>query len=180
MNDATLLAMSDKQFRQVVAETLTIYRNGQIIELATSPLACSSLIEHYLLDDEPRTADVLYKALQSILIWAVEKLRPIGDPDWLAPQWRNYNILHHFYIQGRSWGELSEQMYTSEQNISRWWRPHAVTAVARILQDELNHPSHNNHLKQAMLEERYTHYALDESYQFILHFLSIFRHPAPS
>ncbi len=179
MNDATLLAMTDKQFRRVVKEVLTLYRNGQIIELTTSPLACSSLIKHYIFNNEPQTTDILYKAIQSILIWAVEKLRPTDEPDWLAPHWRSYNILYHFYIRGLSWAELAEHMHTSEQNISRWWRPHAVTAIARILQDELKNRSNSGNLKQAMLAERYSHYTSDNAQRFILHFLSIFQQPVP-
>ncbi len=178
MNDATLLAMTDAQFRQVVSETLNLYRNGQVVELATSPLACSSLMNHYLLENEPWTSDNLHKALQSVLVWAIEKLRPSGQPDWLAPHWRNYNILFHFYLQGRTWVELSEQMFTSEQNISRWWRPQAIDALAQILKDELLSDSANNaQIKQAMLANRYSDYATDETRQFILHFLSIFRQP---
>ncbi len=180
MNDATLLAMPEAKFTKLVLEAFTLYRNGDLLELATSPLACSSLVEPYFLENEPRTTDALHRAMQSILSWVVDQLRPDGSLDWTAATWRNYNILHHYYLKGMLLSELAEQMYTSEQNISRNWRPVAIAATAHILQDELQDSRYAQQIKNITIAERYTRFAPDEVRRFILRFVSIFRHPIPS
>src|SRR5262245_19774270 len=88
------------QWPPLVRAALEAWREGNLLALAESPLAHSALVEDCGLAGEPRTPDMRARALQAVLRWGVERLRPDGAYRWPANAWRAYNILFHFYGEG--------------------------------------------------------------------------------
>jgi tetratricopeptide (TPR) repeat protein len=174
MNDTILLDQSDKEFARLVSMALKACRDGQLLELATSPLAQSSLVTGCFLSDEPVTLDGRGRALMAVLYWAVERLRPAGEAHWTAHPWRFYLLLHHFYLRGMRVSELAEQMAVVEQTLYDT-RPAAFSAVAGVLRQELSTPQDVDGRKQQYIALRYT--SLLPTEQVILRCAAIFRHP---
>lgn len=125
------------EFETMVGEALKHYREGDWVGLAESPLARSPLVEPCFLPGEPVTGDTRAQALQVMLRWVIEKLNPGGQHSWLGSSWRHYNILYHFYVEGRRVSDLAELMAITQQTFYTGWRPQAITAVATVLQEEL-------------------------------------------
>ena len=90
MNDMILLAQPTALFEEQVVVALKSLREGDLLALAASPLAQSSLVESYFLSGEPITADTRGRIVRSLLRWAIERLRPEGEQSWIKPAWRNY------------------------------------------------------------------------------------------
>lgn len=174
MNDTILLQQSDKEFANLVNLALKACRDGQLLELATSPLAQSSLVTVCFLSDEPVTLDGRGRALMAVLYWAVERLRPAGEAHWTAHPWRLYLLLFHFYLRGMRVSELAEQMAVVEQTLYDT-RPTAFNAVAGVLRQELSTPQDAEGRKQQYIALRYT--SLSQAEQVILRCAAIFRHP---
>jgi hypothetical protein len=72
------------------------------------------------------------KALRSVLLEAIELLRPAGEPDLQAREWVLYNILHMKFIEGRRIREIAERLAMSESDLYRKQRL-AIDEVARAL-----------------------------------------------
>lgn len=174
MNDTILLEQSDKEFARLVSMALKACRDGQLLELATSPLAQSSLVTGCFLSDEPVTLDGRGRALMAVLHWVVERLRPAGETHWTAHPWRFYLLLTHFYLHGMRVSELAEQMAVVDQTLYDT-RPAAFNAVAGVLRQELSAPQDADGRKQQYIALRYA--SLLPVEQLILRCAAIFRHP---
>jgi tetratricopeptide (TPR) repeat protein len=174
MNDTILLQQSDSEFTNLVIQALKACRDGQLLELATSPLAQSSLVTGCFLSDEPVTLDGRGRALMAVLYWAVERLRPAGEAHWTAHPWRLYLLLYHFYLGGMRVSQLAEQMAVVEQTLYDT-RPAAFNAVAGVLRREITAPQDAEGRKQQYVALRYT--SLTAAEQVILRCAAIFRHP---
>ena len=145
MDDTILLRLPEAEFAGLASQALKACREGQLLELATSPLAQSSLVSACFLADEPVSLDTRGRALTAVLAWAVERLRPAGEPQWMAYPWRMYLILYHFYLNGMRVSTLAEQMGVVEQTLYDA-RPAAFSAVAGVLRQELAEPQDAAHL----------------------------------
>ena len=176
MNDAVLVAELQRQFVELVGEAFKLRREGHILALAASPLAQSSLLEACFLSGEPLSADVRGRALQSVLRWAVDKLRPGGPHSWTALNWRAYNVLDGFYIQGLRVAELSERMAIADQTLFKI-RPPAITAAADVLRHELLDPQFAAERQNYALADRYQRCTPNE--QLLLRVAAIFERPVP-
>lgn len=154
MND---MINSQEQFADHVHEALRLQRDGDVLALSAHPLAMTSLVEDCFLQGEPITADVRGRVLQSVLRWAVDKLKPAGEPDWFSVEWRWYHILYHFYLQGMRVAEMAEQMAIAEQTLYQW-RVGAVHSVAALLWQEWQAPQATVLRHRAALADRVQRY----------------------
>ncbi len=174
MNDTILLNLPDSEFAALVNQALKSCREGQLLELGTSPLAQSSLVATCFLSDEPVTLDGRALALTAVMHWAVERLRPAGELQWTAYAWRIYLLLEHFYLHGMRVSELAEKMGVVEQTLYDT-RPLAFNAAAGVLRQELAAPQDLPRRKQQYVAMRYA--GLLPAEQAILRCAAIFRHP---
>ncbi|HEY90143.1 MAG TPA: tetratricopeptide repeat protein [Thermoflexia bacterium] len=174
MNDTILLTRSPAQFTELVGTAFKLRREGHVIALAASPLAQSALVDAGFLSGEPVSADARGRSLQSLLRWGVDKLRPGGQHSWTALNWRPYNVLRGFYIQGLRVAELSERMAIADQTLYKI-RPSAIAAAAAVLRQELRHPQFAQERKNYALADRYQSCSPPE--QLLLRIAVIFERP---
>ncbi len=174
MADLTLLAMPKAEFNDWVGEACKLYREGDLLALSQLPLAHSSLVEPCFLKGESISGGVRGQALQAVLHWAVDKLRPAGLPSWTASRWRHYNILFYFYLNEMRIAELADNMAIAEQTFYQL-RPRAIAALGGVLREELVAPQHTTELKNYALADRYASHPPAE--QLILRLATIFQQP---
>jgi hypothetical protein len=75
------------------------------------------------------------KALQEVLIAALEKLRPPGPQPSLPPrEWHQYVILHDSYVLGERNRDIMAKLYIGEGTFNRA-RRRAIRGVARALEE---------------------------------------------
>ena len=74
------------------------------------------------------------RALQSVLLQAIEQLRPEGQRHMTTSEWILYNILELKFIQGKKVHEVAQKLAMSESDLYRKQRI-AIAEVARILQE---------------------------------------------
>ncbi|MEP7198351.1 MAG: histidine kinase N-terminal 7TM domain-containing protein, partial [Chloroflexota bacterium] len=72
------------------------------------------------------------KALRSVLLEAIELLRPDGEQDLQAREWVLYNILRMKFVEGRRTREIADRLAMSESDLYRKQRL-AIDEVARTL-----------------------------------------------
>ena len=147
------------------------YREGELLRMADSHIAHTHLVESYYIEGEPRTPSLRAQAMQLLLRWAVDKLRPSGAHSWTANLWRHYNILNSFYLQGERVSILSELMGISDQTLYEW-RSAALLAVTTVLQDELRRPADEAARRKVGIVSRY--HSHDQETQRLMRLLSIF------
>lgn len=177
MNDTILLAESEEKLRSGVAEALKLYREGDLLTLSTVALAHTSLVESCFLSGEPITPDARGRMMGSLLRWAVDKVRPSGQPSWTQPAWRAYNILRHFYLEAMRASSLAEAMAVAEQTLYQW-RPQAIAALTRLLREELAAPADAQTRKHYALADRYARHTPPE--QQLLRIVAVFPHAIPA
>lgn len=175
--DTILLDLSVDEFDNIVSDSLKMYRDGDVLALSTSPLAQSELIESVRLAGEQISSDSRGRLTQSLLRWAVERIRPAGEHDWLLSNWRSYNILQHFYIKGMRASELAENMAIAEQTLYQS-RPQAISALSRLLREEMKQPRDARGRRNYALSDRYARHTNLE--QQILRAISVFPHSIPT
>lgn len=175
-NDTILLDMSQDDFQRIISDVLKLSRDGDLLALATTPLAYASLVDDYFLLGEPISSDARGRAIQSFLAWAVDRLRPFGEQSWVANAWRNYNILNSFYIDGERASELAEKMAISEQTLYQC-RPQAIANLAQILREEISSPADKPSRRRYALAARYAQHSEEE--RRILRIASVFTRSIP-
>jgi hypothetical protein len=103
--------------------------------LGQSPLANMKLVKSRL-PDGPITHLERGKAVYSLLVEAVEKLRPEGGPAGEIPsrEWWPYLILYEAYVENKLNREIMAHLYISEGTFNRTRRA-ALRAVTRSLEE---------------------------------------------
>jgi hypothetical protein len=176
-SDPLLLQLPEQEFDALTGEAFRLYRNGDVLSLATGQFANSTLVDACFLTGEPITPDARGRAVQAILQWAAQKLHPGGAHNWTAHSWRAYNVLTSLFIQGRRVSELAELMGISEQTLYQL-RPQAIGAAARILRGELANPADARGRRDCAFAARYARLSAHE--QRVLRIAAIFAHPMPA
>jgi len=176
-SDTILLNLAQEELDAMVSDALKMYRDGDVLALSTSQLAQSSLLECGYLSGEQVSADERGRLTQSLLRWAVERIRPSGEHSWLLSTWRSYNILHHFYTRGMRASELAEKMAIAEQTLYQS-RPQAISTLSRLLRAEISEPSDEHGRRNYALADRYArHNSLE---QRLLRSICVFPHSIPT
>ena len=173
MNDTILLEQSTKEFRGLVEEALRTNRDQPLAELALSPLAHSSLVEHCLLSGETVSDNVRGRVMQGVLRWGIDELRPNGKVSWMDHDSRLYNVLFYPYIERMTFGKLAEKMGFSESNLYLRVRPKAMTALTKVLRRELKTKQNVQERKNYAIEARCAGHSAQE--RQLLNIASIFR-----
>lgn len=172
----SLSALPANEWVPHLRAVLEAEREGNWFALADSPLAHSALVTSCFLMDEPITPDARARAMQAVLRWGVERLRPAGPTSWAAPAWRTYNVLYHFYLNGMRLVELAEKMSVAE-NTTYEIRATAFGALAILLHNELQAPQDVAGRQQFYLAGRYASCMADD--QRLLRIVALFRQPVP-
>ena len=115
-------------FIKWVKDALSHYWGGP--KLSQSPLVELQLVAEALPDNSYAPT----RALQAVLLQAIESLRPNGTRAWTTQEWILYNILELKFIQGRRIREIAQRMAMSESDFYRKQRV-AVEEVAKTLAD---------------------------------------------
>lgn len=186
-----------------VARALKLCRDGNVVELATLPLAYTPLVETSVLNDAPLDYADRGRVLMSVLRWAVDCLRPAGTPSWSATAWQAYLILHAYYINSDktqnpyicadpaknpqhpqtqcyaakvnvTFADLAEWMYIEEATVFAR-RQTALDMVTAILRTEITTLRATAERRRYVITDRYDHYP--PLAQRLLRFTAIFRHP---
>ena len=175
MNDTTLRALGDEEFKKLLTDALRLYREGDLLTLSASPLAQTALLERWYVGNAPSTSDARGRAMQAMLRWLVARLRPSGPQQWTAQQWRSYNVLTAFYLEGCRVAELAERLAVAEQTVYPA-RAQAVATLSKLLREEL-----------AVAPDAQPNYAIIEVYgglpaaqQTLLRLASVFRQALPA
>jgi len=174
-NDAILLAMTPSAWHELVDAALVACRDAPLT-LGESPLAQSSLLLDGLLADEDLNWDLQRLGMRALLRWAVDKLRPDGEPDWLDETWRPYLCLYHNYFARLKFPAIARKMALSEKSIFNW-RDKASERLTQIIRQELQMKVDRLLRKTYWLVERYRAHAPNE--QALLGLLALLRQPVP-
>ena len=139
---------------EYVSEGFKYIREGRILELSALPLAQTRLVTDCLLTGHPVTPDIRGRTFRSVLRWAIDRLKPGGEHNWYANEWRKYNTLKYFYLEGLKVAELAEKMGIADQTLYLI-RAEAIASVTRVLLEELNTPVDGQRRKNYALEDQY-------------------------
>jgi tetratricopeptide (TPR) repeat protein len=161
---------------QQLTAAYKLCREGRLLELSTMPLAHSPLVEQCFLQGVPVNPDVRGRTLQSVLRWAVMRLRPGGEHSWVAYQWRHYNTVAYFYFESMRVSELAERMAIAEQTLYQV-RASAMEAIGRTLEAELTSPRDLAGRRHLAISDRYGLFSTDQ--QRILRLLAAFQQGMP-
>ena len=175
-NDGTLLNKSPAEFQELVKEALQFNKKG-ISALSDSPLARSSLVERCLLEGETVSDKVRGRVMRAMLHWAIdEALRPDGQHDWQALEWRLYNVLFYPYFEDIHFLQLAEKTALVQQSLFKS-RSQAITKVANFLRKELETARHLPSRQKYAIMERYHSLSCNE--KAMLRMASVFGQPIP-
>ncbi len=123
-----LVTGSEADFVQWVRDALRHFWGGP--KLQESPLLNLRVVaEEAEAQGTPRT-----RALQQVLLRAIERLRPEGQRQMTTSEWLLYNILELKFIQGKRVREIAQRLAMSESDLYRKQRV-AIAEVARILRE---------------------------------------------
>ncbi len=133
-----LMSGSEADFVRWVWDALRHFWGGP--KLQENPLLNLRVVtETAEAEGTPRT-----RALQQVLLKAIERLRPEGQRQMTTPEWLLYNILEMKFIQGKRVREIAQRLAMSESDLYRKQRV-AIAEVARILREmEANHVANGN------------------------------------
>jgi len=114
------------EFPQLVKDALRDYWGGP--RLSESPLLRLAVVRQAL--DEYGGQPI--QALRSVLLRAVEALRPTGERKMTTKEWLLYNILDLKFLRGERVSYVASRLAMSESDLYRKQRV-AIKEVARML-----------------------------------------------
>lgn len=123
---AQALPGADDGFVEAVRDALRDYWGGP--RLTTSPLLNLGIVQAAMADH----ADNPTLALRTVLLDAINRLRPGGDRSMTNNEWTLYNILELRFIQGYKVRSVARRLVMSEADLYRKQRL-AIEEVARFL-----------------------------------------------
>ncbi|MFZ4659810.1 MAG: tetratricopeptide repeat protein [Caldilineaceae bacterium] len=176
MNDTILLTEPPLHLEEQITTALKALRDGDLLALGALPLAHTTLVNDCFLTGEPTTTDRRGWILRALLCWSIDRLRPAGEPSWVKPAWRHYNILHHFYLEGARASTLAETMAIAEQTLYQL-RGQAISALTSVVRSELATPENRSSHQQIVNADRYAR--LTSNQQQLLRLAAVFPGAAP-
>lgn len=114
------------EFANAVKDALNHYWGGP--RLTDSRLLSLRVVQA----EQAQSAVNAAQALRTVLLQAVESLRPEGERSMTAAEWTLYNILEMRYIQGRKVRDVARRLAMSESDFYRKQRV-AINEAARAL-----------------------------------------------
>ncbi len=132
------ISASEADFVNWVRDALRHFWGGP--KLSENPL----LNLHVVAEEAEQQGTHRTRALQSVLLRAIERLRPSGQRRMTTSEWLLYNILDLKFIQGNRVHEVAHRLAMSESDLYRKQRV-AIAEVARVLREmEVQHLNHRN------------------------------------
>ncbi len=122
-------------FVDAVRDALRDYWGGP--RLTRSPLLQLQIVQNALSENEASPT----RALRSVLLDAVNRLRPEGERSTTRSEWMLYNIIELRFIQGLKVRDVARRLAMSEADLYRKQRL-AIEEVAQVLA-EMEQASHN-------------------------------------
>ncbi|MCL4868948.1 MAG: GAF domain-containing protein [Anaerolineae bacterium] len=116
----------DPEFSTLVRDALSHYWGGP--KLTQSPLTRLRVVQEAMETHEGNPA----KALQSVLLQAIEQQKPEGQRSMTTAEWILYNILEMKIIQGRRVRDVARRLAMSESDLYRKQRV-AIENVAQTV-----------------------------------------------
>lgn len=176
--------MSQPDFQTMITQALKLYRDGRTLELAATPLSTTPLVEAEFLAGDSITPLARGRAVEAVLSRAIRELQPLGaepasyvtDTQALAPAWRYYKILVHFYCDHWTVERIAEELGFAPTSIFNL-RAKAITALAELLQSTLTTPALLAARRQATIAHRYQQ--LSPTAQTIVRIAAFFGVPIP-
>ena len=89
------------------------------------------------------------RALRSVLLQAIERLKPSGKRSMTTTEWIMYNILELRFVQGRKVRDVALRLAMSESDLYRKQR-HAIEAVGRAMADMERAAPGDNQVAQSL------------------------------
>ncbi len=118
--------LKDPDYVQFVRDALNHYWGGP--KLTESPLLRLKVVEQALQENDGNAV----RALRSVLLQAIEQLKPEGQQKLTAGEWILYNILEMKFLQGRRVRDIAMRLAMSESDLYRKQRI-AIENVARVI-----------------------------------------------
>ena len=122
------ITASDDDFVRWVWDALRHFWGGP--KLSENPLLDLQVVA----EEAEATGAHRTRALQNVLLQAIERLRPEGHRQMTTSEWLLYNILDLKFVQGKRMREIARRLAMSESDLYRKQRV-AVAEVARILKE---------------------------------------------
>ncbi len=146
--------LTNIDLQKELSDGLKFVREGRILELSSMSLAQSTLVTECFFVGHPVTPDIRGRALRSVLRWSVDSLMPGGEHSWLSSEWRYYNTLNSFFIDGMKVGELAEKMGIAHQTLYLA-RTDAIIELTKTVVAELRSSLDQVRRKNYFLEDQY-------------------------
>jgi hypothetical protein len=118
----------DPEFAHKIKEALTHYWGGP--HLTDSSLMGLQVVRQALVENEGNAQ----RAMRSVLLKAIERLKPEGQRSMTMTEWILYNILEMRFVQGRKVRDVAIRLAMSESDLYRKQRV-AIEAVAEVVME---------------------------------------------
>lgn len=155
-------------------------QQANLRDLAYCQLAQSPLIASTLPSGEPHTNEALGQAVEAVLQWGVDRLKPSGSPQWTKP-WRAYHLLYYFYLQGETYSTLDKKMGGTAEACSEKTffnrLDKAIEALTAVIAAEEASPQDRAGRQRVLLNGRYQ--TAPPASQTLLRWLSLFTQSIP-
>lgn len=115
--------------------------------------------------------------MRAVLSWAVDEvLRPDGEHDWCALEWRLYNVVSDIYFEGTTFERLAEKVALSTSALHQS-RVKAIIKLAQFLRKELTTAQLLPMRQKYAIMARYD--SLSANGKKLARIMALFRHPIP-
>ena len=163
----------------IVKNVLRKYRRylqrRDVALLSEGMLSNNVLVDAYWLSGDEQTAETKGYAVEALIYWIAARLRGHGEHSWTDYEWRLYNVVYYYYLQGGKVADLVERMGIGEAAFYKSVK-RSTDVVAEILAREMNEQEDFFGRKRIAILRRYAR--LPSHLQQTLDQLAILQTPA--
>lgn len=175
--------IEDDNLGKVVEQALDAYRRAVLgqpprlglvignklpeIELHDSPLTAQPALRRLYWTDPP-TTEQKKRAMRSLIEWAAAGLRPGGEPALNVPAWLTFLVLQYFYLEGRTWEAIKDELPIENTG---HYQDRVIAAMTKRIRAALENEHELESLGRAALARRLA--ALAEDERRLLEFVAV-------
>lgn len=183
MPDDAVTGIEDENLGKLVEQAMDAYRRvvlgqpthpGRVIgnklpeiELYDSPLANHPALRRLYWTDPP-TTEQKNLAMRSLIEWAAAGLRPGGEPAPNVPAWLTFLVLQYFYLEGRTWDAIKDELPIENTG---HYQDRVVAAMTKRIRAALENAHELESLERAIMARRLA--ALEPDERRLLEFAAI-------